>query len=231
MRIKQWAVALLLGGFVLSAASCSSKKDEPKKEESKKEESKKEESKKEEPKKDEPKKDEPKKDEPKKDEPKKDEPKKDEPKKDEPKKEDTATLDGTWTVSGVTCFPGTVATDDKEYKVADYVFRSMIFRDQLDATPSKIKIEGEVVKLISVVDKAEKSYDMRQKNGGFYFTEYKNYPIGKVVSDGKQISLSITLAPFILGHTSMGKHQDANTVLSALYKQNKTLTIMIKGTK
>lgn len=181
MRIKQWAVALLLGGFVLSAASCSSKKDEPKKPDT--------------------------------------------------SKTETASLEGTWTVSGVTCSPEMVSTDDKEYKVADYVFRSMIFRDQLDATPSKIKIEGEVVKFISVVDKAEKSYDMRQKDGVFYFAEYKTYPVGKVVSDGKQITLSITLPPFILEHTSSGKHQDANAALLALSKQSKTLTITITGTK
>ena len=111
MRIKQWALALLLGGFVLSAASCSSKKDEPKKPDT--------------------------------------------------SKTETASLEGTWTVSGVTCSPEMVSTDDKEYKVADYVFRSMIFRDQLDATPSKIKIKGEVVKFISVVDKAEKSYETK----------------------------------------------------------------------
>lgn len=181
MRIKQWAVALLLGGFVLSAASCSSKKDEPKKPDT--------------------------------------------------SKTETASLEGTWTVSGVTCSPETVSTDDKEYKVADYVFRSNIFRGQLDATPSKIKIEGEVVKFISVVDKAEKSYDMRQKDGDFYFTEYKDYKVGKVISDSKQITLSITLPPFVLDHASHGKDQDANAALSALSKQNKTLTITITGTK
>ena len=181
MRIKQWALALLLGGFVLSAASCSSKKDEPKKPDT--------------------------------------------------SKTETASLEGMWPVSGVTCSPETVSTDDKEYKVADYVFRSMIFRDKLDATPSKIKIEGEVVKFISEVDKAEKSYDMRQKGGIFYFKEYSDTPVGKVVSDGNQITLSITLTPFVLDHVSHGKNQDANAALSALSKQNKTLTITITGTK
>jgi lipoprotein len=181
MRIKQWAVALLLGGFVLSAASCSSKKDEPKKPDT--------------------------------------------------SKTETASLEGTWTVSGVTCSPETVSTDDKEYKVADYVFRSMIFRDQLDAKLSTVKIEGQVVKLISVVDKEEKIYDMLQKDGNFYFKEYATIPVGKVLRDGKQITLSITLTPFILDHASHGKNQDANAALSALSKQNKTLTITITGTK
>ena len=181
MRIKQWAVALLLGGFVLSAASCSSKKDEPKKPDT--------------------------------------------------SKTETASLEGTWTVSGVTCSPETVSTDDKEYKVADYVFRSMIFRDQLDAKLSTVKIEGQVVKLISVVDKEEKIYDMLQKDGNFYFKEYATIPVGKVLRDGKQITLSITLTPFIFDHASHGKNQDANTVLSALSKQSKTLTITITGTK
>ena len=179
MRIKQWAVALLLGGFVLSAASCSSKKDEPKKPDT--------------------------------------------------SKTETASLEGTWTLSGVTFSPESVKVGEKDYKVADHIFQAFIFGG-LNTTPSKIKIEGEKATLISVVGGAEKNFALTLKDGKLFFTEF---PMGSITSEGSQIKLEILVKNNLLKRMP-GSHFDkseAGTILTAIAEQGKDLKITATGTK
>ena len=179
MRIKQWAVALLLGGFVLSVASCSSKKDEPKKPDT--------------------------------------------------SKTETASLEGTWTLSGVTFSPESVKVDEKDYKVADHIFQSFIFGG-LNTTPSKVKIEGEKATLISVVDGAEKNFALTLKGGKLFF---QAFPLGSITSEGSQIKLEILMANNLLKRMPVSHFDknEAGTILTAIAEQGKDLKITATGTK
>ena len=179
MRIKQWAVALLLGGFVLSAASCSSKKDEPKKPDT--------------------------------------------------SKTETASLEGTWTLSGVTFSPESVKVGEKDYKVADHIFQSLIF-GRLNTTPSKVKIEGEKATLISVVNGVEKPFPLTLKGGELFFSEFS---IGSIASEGSQIKLEILVANKLLKEMPISHFDksEAGAILSAIAHQGKDLKITATGTK
>ena len=179
MRIKQWALALLLGGFVLSAASCSSKKDEPKKPDT--------------------------------------------------SKTETASLEGTWTLSGVTFSPESVKVDEKDYKVADHIFQSFIFGG-LNTTPSKVKIEGEKATLISVVNGAEKTFALTLKDGKLFFQAFS---LGRITSEGSQIKLEILVANDLLKRMPVSHFDknEAGTILTAIAEQGKDLKITAVGTK
>lgn len=178
MRIKQWAVALLLGGFVLSVASCSSKKDEPKKADT--------------------------------------------------SKTETASLEGTWTLSGVTFSPESVKVDEKDYKVADHIFQSFIFGG-LNTTPSKVKIEGEKATLISVVGGAEKNFALTLKGGKLSF---QKFPMGSITSEGSQIKLEILVENNLLKSMPLSHFEsEAGAILKAIKEQGKDLKITAVGTK
>ena len=153
--------------------------------------------------------------------------------KDEPKKPETSVaiedLAGTWNLSGVTFSPETVTVGGTEYKVADHIFKASIF-NRLSVAPSKVKIEGEKATLISVVEGAEKTFDVTVKEGKLSF---HTFPFGSVVREGNQLKLEIAVTNDLLKQMPLSHfaNDEASTILKAIAEQGKDLKITATGTK
>ena len=153
--------------------------------------------------------------------------------KDEPKKPETSIaiedLAGTWNLSGATFSPETVTVGGTEYKVADHIFKAFIFGG-LNATPSKVKIEGEKATLISVVGGVEKTFAVTVKEGKLSF---HTFPFGSVVREGKQLKREIAVENALLKRMPLDHlaNSEAGVILKAIADQNQDLKIKATGTK